>query len=351
MEQMKIKARDVEYAVHFCDRIDLSHILTKDDVIVIDRYFADLYRDELNNSIEAERCIFIDATEDQKSYIGIIPVIEELIQRGFRKKNRLLAVGGGITQDVVAFTASILYRGVEWNLVPTTLLAQCDSCIGSKTSVNFGSYKNQVGGFYPPRNIYIAPRYLKTLRDEDIKSGLGEMLHYYVVGGEKDFAYFESNCVKAMHDTKIMQNLIMRSLQIKKSYIEIDEFDRNERQIFNYGHTFGHALESATNYRVPHGIAVSYGMDMANTLAVKIGIMDEEIRDRIRNIAQQFWDDNYLANVDMERYIQALSKDKKNEGKKLAAILCSGFGNLAKQLIDMDEEFIAFIHEYLQGRF
>src|SRR4029079_9979987 len=110
-----------------------------------------------------------------------------------------------------------------------------------------------------------------TLSLPELQSGLGEMLHYFIVSGEDDFKRFKKDYPLALKDKEVLKGIIARSLEIKKSYIEIDEFDKKERQVFNYGHTFGHAIESLTDYRIPHGIAVSYGMDMANFISVKKG--------------------------------------------------------------------------------
>ena len=145
-----VKSNIHDYEVQFIDNVKttLSKTMKKGDFIIIDNKVKNLYpkwfEEALNNYIG------IDASESQKSYQEVEPVINTLIERGFRKNHRLIAIGGGITQDITAFIASILYRGVQWLFLPTTLLAQADSCIGSKTSINFGQYKNQVGGFYPP---------------------------------------------------------------------------------------------------------------------------------------------------------------------------------------------------------
>ena len=130
-----------------------------------------------------------------------------MINCGFRKNHRLIGIGGGIIQDITAFIASIMYRGVDWFLFPTTLLAQGDSCIGSKTSINFGEYKNQIGGFYPPHKIFINLDFLNTLSDKDIKSGLGEMSHYFVVEGEASFKMYKKNYNDYTKDKKKTYNL------------------------------------------------------------------------------------------------------------------------------------------------
>lgn len=346
MDDMKIKSFYGDYMVHFNDVIDYKSIVKPGDIVVIDKNVYDIYRDEFGEALTDDNTIIIDATEEQKSYAGLIPVIDEIIRRGFHKNNTLIAIGGGITQDCVAFMASIMYRGVDWNLIPTTLLAQCDSCIGSKTSINFSVYKNQIGGFYPARNIYIAPHFLKSLHEKEMRSGLGEMLHYYVVGGKADFDFFAENCMKAMDDFEILQKLIRRSLEIKKGYVEIDEYDKNERQIFNYGHSFGHAIESMTDYAVPHGIAVSHGMDIANYVAVRKGLLSDEIRQQIRDVTKNFWGKDDIKDFDIDTYIDLLRRDKKNKGNKLGIILCTGFGKLAKYMLDADDEFCRILVDY-----
>lgn len=344
--KMRIKSFYGDYFVHFTEEIDYNNIVKDGDIVVIDQVVYDLYEKDFYNILNEKNTIKIDATERQKSYEGLIPIMEEVIHRGFHKNNTLIAIGGGITQDIVAFMASILYRGVKWELIPTTLLAQCDSCIGSKTSINFSSYKNQVGGFYPAGNVYIAPHFLKTLSEKEIKSGLGEMLHYYVVGGEEDFDYFSANYVQSMNDSHLLQQMIKRSLEIKKRYIEIDEYDKNERQIFNYGHSFGHAIETMTNYNVPHGIAVAYGMDIANYISVKNGIQKNSVREKIRNVIKGLLAKGVIEKFDVNEYIKLLGKDKKNEGERLGIILCADFGNLSKYMVYPDQEFCQLLINY-----
>ena len=287
--------------------------LADGDFIIIDNKIKTLYSVQLTNVLKKYNYICINATETQKSYSGIIPIIQKLIENGFRKNHRLVAIGGGITQDITAFISSIMYRGVNWIFFPTTLLAQGDSCIGSKTSINFEEFKNQVGGFYPPNKILIYPGFIDTLSEPEMKSGMGEMLHYFIVSGETDFLFYKKFYKEAFIDKSILSKIIARSLEIKKGYIEKDEFDQNIRQVFNYGHSFGHAIESLTQYRIPHGIAVSYGMDIANFISVKMGYLPEVIRNEIREVTESIWygyeiDDTNLFKEDLIYFIYRLSK-------------------------------------------
>lgn len=344
----KVKSFVHDYEIKFVK--NASHVLKNEvcqgDVIIIDNKVKVLYPDllkDLNNKINV---IGLDAREDKKSYEGLIPIIQELINSGFRKNHRLIGIGGGIIQDITAFTASIMYRGVSWIFFPTTLLAQGDSCIGSKTSINFGKYKNQVGGFYPPNKIFINPGFLDTLSNADLQSGLGEMCHYFIVAGEKDFKEYKKDYTKVFSDKSVLVKMISNSLKIKKGYIEIDEFDQNERQVFNYGHSFGHAIESLTDYSVPHGIAVSFGMDMANYISTKRNQLSEVIRYEIRELLEKIWNGYDIKNIDVEKFAIALSKDKKNLGQQLRLILCKGYGNVFKTAQNLDDEFKEWLKDY-----
>ncbi|MDP3150323.1 MAG: 3-dehydroquinate synthase [Ignavibacteria bacterium] len=348
MYNFVVKSRVNDYSVSFIDSTyeTLKAEIKIGDYIIIDNNIIKLYPNIFDKILTETKFIAINATEPQKSYEGIIPIIRQLIETGFKKNNRLIAIGGGITQDVTAFISSILYRGVPWIFFPTTLLAQGDSCIGSKTSINFGDFKNQVGGFYPPSSIYIDLNFLDTLKEMDLKSGLGEMCHYFIVSSEEDFRWYKKEYPKALREKEILTQMISRSLAIKKSYIEIDEYDQKERQVFNYGHSFGHAIESLTQYRIPHGIAVSYGMDMANYISVKLGFIHKEIRQEIKELLEQIWAGTSLTDISLEKFKSALSKDKKNVGNELRLILNKGYGKIFKEALQMDEKFTLWMDEY-----
>jgi len=304
------------------------------DFLMLDSTVADLYEDKLKETLNRCDYMNIDPSEQQKSYQLVEPLIERLINKGFKKNNRLVAIGGGITQDITAFIASILYRGVEWLFIPTTLLAQADSCIGSKTSINFGLFKNQVGGFYPPKLIFLDHSFLKTLSPLDIRSGMGEIMHYYIISGWEDINSLKNDYDCALNDLKLLSEIAWRSLHIKKNMVEIDEFDTGPRNIFNYGHTFGHALESYTDYVMPHGIAVSFGMDIANWLSVKLGFMSEDNALVIRDLLMKNCLPCIFPKVIIDDYVMLLNKDKKHTGKTLRFVLANGPGSMFLHSMD-----------------
>ena len=352
LSEIFIKSSIHNYDVKFINNTNetIKSVFQEGDTIIIDKNIKQLYSNLLVWLPSRANIISIDANENSKSYHGLEPIIEKLVQDGFRKNNRLIGLGGGIVQDITAFISSVMFRGVEWIFFPTTLLAQGDSCIGSKTSINFGKFKNQLGGFYPPHKIYINLEFLDTLSDKDIKSGLGEMSHYFVVDGEKSFSYFKDNYWQAKDDRKILYKLILKSLNIKKSYVEIDEFDQNKRQVFNYGHTFGHAIESLTNYQIPHGIAVSFGMDIANFISIKRDFLTKKIREEIKEVLEQIWDGYDIKSININKYTDALAKDKKNVGKELRLILCKGYGRVFKVPQLNDGKFKSWLKEYFDEK-
>jgi 3-dehydroquinate synthase len=348
MYDFEVQSAVHPYTVGFTERFEdiLTQRLQPGDVLLLDARVAELHRGRLGTLAADSRHLQLHADERLKSYEGVGPIIDHLIHNNFRKGNKLIAVGGGIIQDVTGFTASILYRGVGWIFFPSTLLAQCDSCIGGKTSINFGQYKNQLGNFYPPSEVHIDLSLLETLPRSERLSGLGEMAHYYLVSGERDFERFAGDAPAAMTDKAVLRGLVARSLEIKRRFIEIDEFDRKERQLLNYGHSFGHALEALTSYRLPHGIAVSYGMDLANFVSWKLGLATEEFRNRVRSVFCDIWRDHPIGEVEISRYVDALRRDKKNAGRTLGLILTRGFGQMFPQQVEVTDTFTGWLQDY-----
>ncbi|MFC1524237.1 AroB-related putative sugar phosphate phospholyase (cyclizing) [Thermodesulfobacteriota bacterium] len=337
-----------DYTVNFVDDCiaPLTDVMNSSDLLLIDAQVISLHESRLQSILDKFPHIVIQATEEKKSYIELVPIFEKLIQQGFRKNNKIVAIGGGITQDIATFIAANIYRGVEWYFFPTTLLAQADSCIGGKASINFGAYKNLLGNFYPPRKIFIDLSFLDTLPRKEMVSGLGEMTHFYFVSGRKDFELMRQSYTKSFEDKKLLETLIHRNLSIKKATIEIDEFDRKERLVFNYGHSFGHAIESVTGYRVPHGIAVSHGMDIANYVSMKMGLIDENQYTEMRQVLKFNWEEIPLGEIDLDAFINALRKDKKNIGSETRVILTRGLGDMFITSIDIDGQAQEWIREY-----
>ena len=285
---------------------------------------ARLYVSELHDILDHPNTIIIEATEENKSIEKTIPVIERLVLNKVRRDHKLVAIGGGIIQDVTCFIASTLLRGLLWRFVPTTLLAQADSCIGSKSSINLGATKNILGTFNPPQDIFIHTGFLETLEEKDVQSGVGEIIKVHAIDGAKAFDQLAADFDRLFDDRAVLLKYIRSALFIKKRFIEEDEFDRGIRNIFNYGHSFGHAIESATNYSVPHGIAVTIGMDMANHIAVERGLLPEEHYHRMHTILRKNYEKYAETLIPVDALLSALMKDKKNTSTTLGLIFPVG---------------------------
>lgn len=242
---------------------------TNDFVILCDQRFAD----ELAS--HGKPLIPVLATEEAKSLGSIEPIIMQMRQLGTQRESRLLAVGGGVIQDIATFCASVYMRGIPWSYVPTTLLGMVDSCIGGKSSINVGPYKNLVGNIYPPTEILVDLQNISTLSPEQRIAGLCEAVKICFARSPEAFSIFLETAPEPDGSPEDFASLLTASLKAKKWFIEIDEFDRNERLLLNFGHTFGHAIESATNFSITHGVAVGLGMLAAIELSRKLGYYNQ----------------------------------------------------------------------------
>jgi len=315
-------------------------------IYIVDKKILKIYGNSILKNIPLSRIIKVDASEKNKNVYYSLKVINKLLKLGVTKTTELIAIGGGITQDIVGFIAHNLFRGCTWKFYPTSLLAQCDSCIGSKSSINHLEYKNLIGNFYPPREIVILPKFLESLSNDEIRSGIGEMLHYFLQSeieiGEK--------LINNLEDVLLLKDIqfyIDKSLKIKKQVIEIDEFDNGLRHVFNYGHTFGHAIESVTDFEIKHGIAVSIGMDLANFISLRLNLITPEIYERYAMILRKNFPDS-LPYIDINEYINALKKDKKNVIGKLGCILLTNTNKVEKRFMDFDNNLKSLITNYFE---
>ena len=352
MSDMIIISKFKEYSVDFVDDFTVPLEREADDgaFIILDRNVFDLYRERLAGVVKDERYLIIEANEVNKTLEKCKEIIEALVEKKVRRNQKLIAVGGGVIQDITAFVASILYRGIEWSFFPTTLLSQGDSCIGSKTSINLGDKKNLIGNFYPPSGIYIDATFLDSLATDDIKSGIGEMLHFYLYANSPFIDKLIGNYARVISNRAALMEYIRESLSIKKSVIEVDEFDKGERNKFNYGHTFGHALESVTDYAIKHGQAVTVGMDLANYVSMKFGFMSPVMFHNLHaKLLINFPEFNWKK-INLDRYFALLLKDKKNIGSSVGCILAKEPGILLKQQLPMDDHFRGMIHAYFSGQ-
>lgn len=330
---MEIKAHSKNYEVIFKENFDFIEKIAwiEQSLWVIDKNVFELYEDIFNLYIDKDRLMLIEATESNKIIETALNICERMTLLQGKRNSTLISVGGGITQDITGFAANILYRGVQWIFIPTTLLAACDSCIGSKTSLNFKEYKNLLGTFYPPDELYICLPFFKTLSEIDLLSGLGEVVKFNIMSGRDSLSLIENDIVLLLQrDEQITKQYIHKSLEFKKTFIEADEFDRGIRIKLNFAHTFGHAFETATNYAIPHGTAVAMGTIVASSISCSRGFISKETNKKIQSILLKIIDiqllkeNNNLNIQDIYKFdsiMRAISKDKKQISSSLTAIL------------------------------
>jgi len=346
-KQLNIKSNISNYKINF--DIDLNKAFKKYDqkdvFFLIDINIFKNYKN-LSSQIKKNFIVTFNASEKSKEYSYVSVIIEKLLNKGIKKKSLLVVIGGGISQDIGGFISSILFRGIKWHFFPTTLLSQGDSCIGSKTSINFKQFKNQIGTFNPPSQIYVDFKFLKSLNKNDLMSGLGEMSHYLIIGGKNKFKILQNQINKK----KILYNkLVFESLKIKKKYIELDEFDNNIRNILNYGHTFGHAIESASNYRVPHGIAVAMGIDISNFFSYNYNLMDNKERINIQKTLYKIFYKIDFKSIRIDKVFNAIKNDKKATKDYINLIICIKLGKVIIKKVKIDNKFKTILSSYFKN--
>jgi 3-dehydroquinate synthase len=249
--------------------------------------------------------------------------------------------------------ASIFFRGLTWIYVPTTLLAQADSCMGSKTSLNYKSYKNILGTFFPPHVIYISTVFTNTLAGTDFFSGMGEVAKLHAMGGLQTLGFLEERMAGVNNrDLPVVLSLTRSSLDIKWTYMEGDEFDQGKRNMLNYGHCFGHAIETATHYTIPHGQAVVIGMILANNVALDNGFIPNALYDRLNALFFAILKSDYrqLKNIGNDAIIGAMKQDKKRVGSGLPLIMLNEHFEFFK-ITDLTEQQAADTLDYFRAAF
>ena len=254
----------------------------------------------------------IDEGEGSKSLETFGKLLACMLDNGFSRKDCVVAVGGGVVGDLSGFAASAYMRGIDFYNIPTTLLSQIDSSIGGKTAVNFGGVKNIVGAFYQPKRVLIDPDVLSTLPERQISNGLAEAVKMALTSDRELFDIFETRDIGESID-----EIIIRSLGIKKSVVEQDEKEAGLRRILNFGHTVGHGIESSSDGALYHGECVALGM---------IPMCDETIRERVIKVLAKcglYRTPEY----DWQAISEAAFHDKKADGDSVSVTLVSEIGS------------------------
>jgi 3-dehydroquinate synthase len=266
--------------------------------------------------------------ESEKNLRTVEKLSRSLVRAGIDRHSLIIAVGGGVVGDVAGFAASACLRGVALVQIPTTLIAQVDSAVGGKTGVNLPEGKNLVGTFYPARLVLVDSAMLKPLPERQYRGGLAEVIKYGVITDAKLFAFLEKNFDAVLRrDPDALAYIIARSLEIKAHVVSRDERESGLREILNFGHTFGHALETVTNYRTyQHGEAVAWGMMAAALLGHEIGLTPADEVSRIVSLVRRMDPLPPWPSVPPKKLIAAMYSDKKARAGKLRFVLARKIG-------------------------
>ena len=280
-----------------------SHIVGQDVLVVTNSTVAPLYLEKLRMTLAASGfaepwaaggritgrriadCVLPDG-EQHKTLQTVGRVFDALVEARLNRDATVLALGGGVVGDIAGFAAASYQRGVGYVQIPTTLLAQVDSSVGGKTGVNHPGGKNLIGAFYQPLGVIADTDALATLPDRELHAGLAEVIKYGCVWDAPLFDWLELNMAKLTgRDPDALAHAIRQSCAIKATVVAADEREHGVRAILNFGHTFGHAIESATHYeKYLHGEAVGLGMLMAADLSLRLGLIDRTVKERVRDL-------------------------------------------------------------------
>lgn len=338
-----IKSYDVTVGIGVAEKALNQH----ESILIVDQKVRDLYP-----WLQGHKAIVIEAKEENKTLATVATTIEQLRALGANRHTHVVAIGGGIVQDLSTFAASSYMRGVKWTYFATTLLAMADSCIGGKSSINVGPYKNIAGNFYPPELVLVDTEFCNTLSDEQKIEGLLEAVKICFAsdGAAFDKYLAISNSGNLLKDNNLIAKVIALSLATKKRFIEEDEFDNGIRLLLNFGHTFGHAIEGASDYRISHGVAVGLGMLAAMDFSQGMGWSHQTIsriqslKIHVRGLLSKV--DGLAGNLRELSSKGALEKfrsDKKHRKQEFAVIAIDEMGFLVRRFVPVCPEVEALI--------
>ncbi len=306
------------YSVVIKDDISLFNSYVKDIkgdkvAIICDSNVDALYGGILDKALSHKKVFeyVFKAGEESKNANTYIEILNFLAKNNFKRKDTIIALGGGVTGDLAGFVAGTYMRGINLIMVPTTLLSMVDSSVGGKTAINLDSGKNLAGVFYQPSLVYICLDFLKTLPKREVLSGMGEVIKYAFIG---------DSISKEDIKNQITKELIYKCVSIKANIVEKDEKESGERKLLNLGHTIGHAIEKASGYFISHGECVILGMKKVIEISQKLNVLTEENANKALEFLH-LSGSKLSISFDKNQLINYLQNDKKGQGDKVDFIV------------------------------
>lgn len=330
------------------------YISGKQVVIVTNETIAPLYLDQVLNLFSDYQCetVILADGEVYKTYDGILPIIDRLMEKKFDRRVTLVALGGGVIGDMTGYAAAIYRRGVNFIQIPTTLLAQVDSSVGGKTGVNHPLGKNMIGAFHQPQCVLADTKTLNTLDDRQLSAGLAEVIKYALINSHSFFQWLDDNMPALIRrEPEALAYAIEFSCQDKADVVAADEREEGQRALLNLGHTFGHAIETGLGYgNCLHGEAVAIGIVMAADLSVRHGWIDSAVQEQIITLIEQANLPTQVPviegiHISAQMFLDLMAGDKKVLDGQLHLVLMNSLGrSLISSEFDSEK-----LHQTLQA--
>ncbi len=339
LKTLRVELGDRSYPIHIGPGLLANgallaqHLPQPKAVIITNTVVAPLYLDVLQRALGEQKIalqsIILPDGETHKDWRTLNSIFDALLTYRAERKTTLIALGGGVIGDVAGFAAAVFQRGAPFIQIPTTLLAQVDSSVGGKTAINHPLGKNMIGAFYQPRVVLADTDTLRTLPDRELSAGLAEIIKYGLIGDSTFFEWLEANMDKLVaRDPTALIHAIEVSCRNKAVVVAQDEREEGARALLNFGHTFGHAIESGLGYgKWLHGEAVAAGMAMAVRVSRRMGLVDAACVERVINLLQRARLPVQGPLLGVDRYLELMGHDKKVEGGKIRFILLRRIGS------------------------
>ncbi len=337
---------------NLCEEICKLDVTNKKICVITDSVVGSIYLDEVKGLLtpicKQVVSFTFQAGEERKNLTTINDIYRFLIEHNFDRKDKLIALGGGVVGDMTGFAAATYLRGIDFIQIPTSLLAQVDSSIGGKTGVDFEQYKNMVGAFKMPKLVYINISTLSTLDERQFYNGFAEAMKHGLI---KDAMYYEwmiSNMYEICErDMEVLEQLVYRSCQIKKAVVEKDPTEQGDRALLNFGHTVGHAIEKYKNFTLQHGECVALGCVVAAFISWKKQLLSMEEYYEVRDMFVPFNLPISIEDIDIDEIIRITKSDKKMEQGQIKFILLKKIGKAVIDKSVTEDELKAGIEEII----
>ena len=347
---VNIKGIELNYPIKIMNN-DLSELNSalmeeinhKNFIVVFSEKVYKLYSKILD--FPKEKVFILKDGEDQKNYKNYLKILDFALKNKLKRDDAIIAIGGGVAGDIAGFAAATYMRGINFIQVPTTLLAATDSSVGGKVAINTPYGKNLVGAFYQPKSVFININFLKTLDDKQFKSGLGEVLKYGFIEkscrpecGVHLINFLTEHYDKILsRDILTLMDLVKICVELKIAVVEKDEKESGLRKILNYGHTYGHVIETLGGYKkYTHGQCVIEGIRFAMKIAYDLNLIDKEYKFLCEDLIKKF-DYPSLPKYNKDKILKIMANDKKSTGEYIKFVLPSDYAAVAVRNFTLDD--------------